>query len=134
MALIKCQHMLLKHLDNGAKYVRVLSFNLSKSFDNVLYDVLFEKVKKLPLNPFVVNWLINFSQDREQRVTVDGITTNFLRINRGVPQGTVLGPILFSIMVNDIKAIDLKNELCKFAYDITVEAPGYEIMIQEQQK
>ena len=77
MALIKCQHMLPKHLDNTAKYVRVLSFDLSKAFDNVPHDVLFEKVKKLPLNPYIVNWLINFSQDREQRVTVDGITTNF---------------------------------------------------------
>ena len=111
IALIKCQHMLLKHLDNGAKYVRVLPFDLSKAFDNVPHDVLLEKVKKLPLNPYVVNRLINFLQDREQRVTVDSITTNFLRINRGVRQGTVLGPILFSIMVNDIKAIDLKNEL-----------------------
>ena len=51
---------------------------------------------------------MNFLQDREQRVTVDGIT-KFLRNNRGLPQGIVLGPILFSIMVNDIKAIDSKN-------------------------
>ena len=43
-----------------------------------------------------------------------------------MPQNTVLEPILFSIMVNDIKVIDSKNELCKFADDITVEAPGYE--------
>ena len=126
MALIKCQHMWLKYLDNGARYVRVLSFDLSKAFDNVPHDVLFENVKKLPLNPYVINWLMNFLQDREQRVTVDGITTKFLRINRGVPQGTVLGPILFSIMINDIKAIDSKNELCKFADDITAGAPGYE--------
>ena len=128
MALIKCQHMWLKNLDNGARYVRVLSFviDLSKAFDNVPHDVLFEKVKKLSLNPYVINWLMNFLQNREQRVTVDGITTKFLRINRGVPQGTVLGPILFSIVVNDIKAIDSKNELCKFADDITVGAPGYE--------
>ena len=118
MALIKCQHMWLKYLDNGARYVRVLSFDLSKAFDNVPHDV--------PLNPYVINWLMNFLQDREQRVTVDGITTKFLRINCGVPQGTVLGPILFLIMVNDIKAIDSKNELCKFGDDITVGAPGYE--------
>ena len=104
--------MWLKYLDNGAKYVRVLSFDHSKAFDIVPHDVLFkkfEKVKKLPLNSYVINWLMNFLQDREQRVTVDGITTKFLRINRGVPQWTVLGPILFSIMVNNIKAIDSKN-------------------------
>ena len=54
--------MWLKYLDNGAKYVRVLSFDLSKAFNNVLHDVLFEKVKKLPLNPYVINWLMNFLQ------------------------------------------------------------------------
>ena len=43
-----------------------------------------------------------------------------------MPQDTVLEPILFSIMVNNIKAIDSKNELCKFADDIIVGAPGYE--------
>ena len=109
MVLIKCQHMWLKYLDNGAKYVRVFSFDLSKAFDIVPHDVLFEKVKKLPLNPHVINWLMNFLQDREQRVTVDCIRTKFLRINRDVPQWTVLGPILFSIMVNNIKVIDSKN-------------------------
>ena len=62
MALIKCQNMWLKYLDYGAKYVRVLSFDLSKTFDNVPHDVLFEKVKKLPLNPYVINWLMNFLQ------------------------------------------------------------------------
>ena len=42
---------------------------------------------------------------RKQRVVVDAIVTDYLNINRGVSQGTVLGPILFSIMVNDIKVI-----------------------------
>ena len=58
--------MWLKYLDNGAKYVRILSFDLSEAFDNVPRDVLFEKVKKLPLNPYVISWLMNFLQDREQ--------------------------------------------------------------------
>ena len=56
-------------------------------------------------------------------MVVDGIT-NYVDINRGVLQGTVLGLFLFSIMVNDIKPIDKKNELIKFANDMTLEVPG----------
>ena len=41
---------------------------------------------------------------------VDGVATEFLDINRGVPQGTVLGPIMFTIMVSDIKAVNLSND------------------------
>ena len=93
MALIKCQHKWSKELDNG-------TIDFSKAFDSVPYDILFEKVKKLNFNSYIINWLIDFLKDRMQRVTVDGIKTEFLKINRGVPQGTVLGPILFSIMVN----------------------------------
>ena len=70
--------------------------------------------------PWERGWTINFLTNRQQRVVVDGIVTNYLDINRGVPQGTVLGPILFSIMVNDIKPIDHQNELIKFADDMTL--------------
>ncbi len=57
---------------------------------------------------------------------VDGGTTAFLDINRGVPQGTVLGPIMFTIMVNDIKAVNPSNDLSKFADDIAIIAPVYD--------
>ena len=57
----------------------------------------------LSINPYVVNWIVIFLEDRKQRVVIDGIVTEYLNINRGVPQGTVLGPVLFSIMyVNQI--------------------------------
>ena len=54
---------------------------------------------------------------------MDGVVTKFLNINRGVPQGTVLCPILFSIMVNDIKPVSSSSLLIKQADDITVSVP-----------
>ena len=73
MALIKCQHTWLKSLDRNAKFVRVLFFHFSKAFDNVPHDILCEKIKKLPINPYVVNWIISFLEDRKQMIVVDGI-------------------------------------------------------------
>ena len=126
MALIKYQHMWLKSLDEGAKSVRVISFDFSKAFDSVPHDILFNKIKKIPINPYIINWMIDFLDNRRQRVKVDGVTTEFLDINHGVPQGTVLGPVMFTIMVNDIKAVSLSNDLSKFADDIAIIAPVYD--------
>ena len=72
----------------------------------------------------IVNWIINFLSNRQERVMVDGIATNYVDKNCGVPQSTVLGPFLFSITVNDIKRIDKNNELLKFANDMILEVPG----------
>jgi hypothetical protein len=68
-----------KSLDEGAKSVRVISFDFSKAFDSVPHDILFNKIKKIPINPYVINWMIDFLNNRRQRVKVDGVTTEFVR-------------------------------------------------------
>ena len=123
-ALINCQHNWLKWLDDDADYVRVISFDLRKAFDTVPHDIICEKLKATDLNPYIINWIINFLSNRKQRIVVDGIKTEYVHINRGVPQGTLLGSFLFSLMVNDIKPKDPENNmLIKFADDMTVSAP-----------
>ena len=72
------------------------------------------------VNPYVINWIINFLSVIKQRVVVDGITTEYFSINREIPQGSVQGPILFSIMINDIIPVYSHNEIVKFADDITL--------------
>jgi hypothetical protein len=62
--------------------------------------------------------------NRKRKVVVDGIGTMCVDINKCVPQVTVLGPFLFSLIENDLKPVDSKNNLLvKFADDITASAP-----------
>lgn len=77
----------------------------------------------MDINPYILNWLISFINNRKQRVVVDNITTEFIDITRGVPQGMVLGTISFSLMINDIKPFSSSSLLVKFADDITVNIP-----------
>ena len=76
MAPLKCQQYWLKALDGEADHVRVLSFHFSKAFDTVSYR-LSERSSKLPSSTPKLS-IINFLNDRKQRVLVDGFITNYL--------------------------------------------------------
>ena len=124
MALVKSQHYWLKWLDGNADFVRVLSIDFSKAFDTVAHYILSDKLKATDINPYVINWILHFLSQRKQRAVVDVITTAFRDINRGVPHRTVLGPILFFLMVNDIQLADpRRNLMVKFVDDITICTP-----------
>ena len=124
MALVKCQHEWLRRLDSDADFIRIFSFDFRKPFDSVPHDIVCRKLRNLEINPYIHNWRVHFLKGRQQRVVVDGISTSYLSINRGIPQGTVIGPIIFSIMINDIKAINPSgNLLVKYADDISLSIP-----------
>ena len=75
----------------------------------------------MSINPYIVNWIINFLFSRQQRVIANGNMNPFLPINKGVPQGTIQGPIRFSVMLNDIQAVySDRSTLVKFADDLTL--------------
>ena len=82
----------------------------------------------------MINWIISFLGNPKQRVVVDGNITDYVDINRGVPQGTVLGALLFSLMVNDIKLVDSNRRISKYADNITISAPLEGTLTQRWQK
>ena len=86
-------------------FVRVFSFDFFKAFETVPNATVCNKLMSLDTNLYVINWIVSSPSNRKQRVVMDGFVTEFVSINRGVPQGTVLGPILFYIMVNDIRPV-----------------------------
>ena len=100
-----------------------MPFDFSKAFDMVSHRIVSDKLKSTGVNPYIVNWVIDFLSRRKQRVCLDNARPESVPINRGVPQGTVLGPILFSVMVNDVKRSVNTSLLVKLADDITVSVP-----------
>ena len=124
LALLTCHHHWLKWLAGAMDFVRVFSFDFSKAFDSVPHAIVCNKLMSLNMNPYVINWIVSFLSNRKQRVVVDSFVIEFVSINRGVPQGTVLGPILFSIMGNDIRPVyPERNLLLKYAADLTLSVP-----------
>ena len=83
-----------------------------------------EKLKKLPLHPIIINWYISFLRDRKQRVFSNGIACNWKSVNRGTTQGSISGPYLFNIFINDLTIED--EFLAKYADKSMVAVPVFE--------
>ena len=118
------QHIFLAALDrNDTTAVRLFTMDFSKAFDNVKHYHLVEKLKQSPLNPYTINWYRSFLADRRQRVIYNGITSEWRAVNKGTIQGSVSGPYLFNVFLNDLELSDEENTpLTKYADDSTILA------------
>lgn len=84
------------------RLVATISLDLSKAFDSLPHSLLLTKLKAYGLNHHTCHLLKDYLQDREQRVKIGDTYSPWLRVKRGVPQGSTLGPLLLNIFINDI--------------------------------
>ena len=121
-ALLKMQHSFLAALDKkDTLAVRMFTMDFSKAFDNVKHHLLVEKLKNSPLNPYIVNWFVSFLANRRQRVIYNGVLSEWKEVNKGTTQGSVSGPYLFNIFINDLELEDHEEtSLTKYADDSTI--------------
>ena len=112
-------------LDLG-KEVRVVFCDISKAFDRVWHKGLICKLKAAGITGTLLSWFQDYLSNRKQSVVIPGATSELISIGAGVPQGSILGPILFLLYINDIVS-EIGSNIRLFADDtslyIIVEQP-----------
>ena len=101
--------------------VRAVFLDISKAFDKVWQEGLIFKLKQNGISGNVLNLIQNYLQNRKQRVVINGVQSDWEPIFSGVPQGSVLGPLLFLIYINDLTA-NITSNMKLFADDSSLFA------------
>lgn len=104
---------------NPSEFTLSIFCDLSKAFDVISHDILFRKLNHLGIRGIANDWLVNYLSHRFQYVDIEGEKSDLEEIICGVPQGSILGPLLYLIYVNDI-SVSTSEKVLSFADDTSV--------------
>ena len=107
-----------KALDDGLE-VRTVFFDISKAFDKVWHKGLLVKLQESGVHGNLLLWFRDYLSYRRQRVVISGSMSSWVFLEAGVPQGSILGPILFLIFINDI-VVNIGSNVRLFADDTSL--------------
>ena len=125
--LISIIEMWRKSLDEG-KIAGAILTDLSKAFDCLSHDLLVAKLEAYGFGRSALKFISNYLRDRKQRTNVNGTYSSWKDIKYGVPQGSILGPLLFNIFINDIFYFINNVNIANYADDNTTYASSKNIM------
>ena len=116
-AILYCTEAFRKAIDNN-KTVACSLLDLSKAFDSIDHTYLKQKLKGLNFSEEAIEMINSFITNRSQKTIVKNTESDWITLEKGVPQGTVLGPLIFNLYIYDLnKQIDKTCEIVQYADD-----------------
>ena len=119
-ALSLINNYILKFLDEGSGAVRVLSVDFSKAFDTLPHRTIIDSAIHFSLPRQAVEWIYSFLCDRRQRVNFQDSVSDWCSCVSGVPQGSIIGPLLFCLAIDSLSSVCANSAMIKYADDVTV--------------
>ena len=126
MALKIMVNEITRSIDNGAHVVGIFFFYFSKAFDTVTHTALLKNLYHHGIRGNALQWFESYLSGHQQSVTYNGYTSSTKYITCGVPQGSILGPLLFLIYINDLQKVCNSSTPMLFADDTNL---FYKVMI-----
>ena len=130
-ALLEATNEWLWNIDNSLLN-GVIFLDLKKAFDTMDHAILLGKLKLYGVSSQSLNWFQSYLSDRKQQTFIDGVQSDFCNITCGIPQGSILGPLLFTIYINDLPSCNLFSKPRMYADDTTFTTSAEDPCVLEQ--
>ena len=139
LALISLHDNMVKVFDDPlVRGFRVVAFDMSHAFDSVPHHLLLQRLYDfrdiIPNFVYFFNWLCDYLSNRLQRVRLGNVKSSTVHVSSGVPQGSILGPILFAIFISSYQPKSKDVHITKYADDVTLCVPVYKSDLSDLQR